>query len=91
MEEKLTTENIGNKKGLIVRNEDNIAKEIENRMDLISSGELPCQTAIKVLDEIKNLTLQLRPSSRNAYMTYVNMLEERVLNFYARNEASKNL
>ncbi len=91
MEKKLTTENIGNKKGCNARNEDYIAEEIEKRINLISSGELPCQTAIKVLDEIKNLTLQLRSSSRNVYMTYVNRLEERVLNFYARNEAGKNL
>lgn len=82
MEEKFTT---------FIGNEDHIAKEIEDRMDLISSGELSCQTAIKVINEIKNLISYLRSGSRESYMTYVNILEERVLNFYARNEDGKNL
>lgn len=66
-------------------NDDVIASKIEQKMDLISAGQLSAQEASKVLVEIKQLIAQMQPAERATQEMYFDMFRDKVARFYLLN------
>ena len=74
MEQKLTKYNDGI-----------ITSKIEQKMDLISSGELTAAEASKTLTEIQELITQLPHEVRGTHQMYFDMFKDRVARCYLHN------